>query len=178
MFRVLKKGGRISISCTTLRKELCPGIKWPICMEQFMALSTAADVVRAAGFVDVQIDTSNSKMSVWDDAKAEAPKKKAEEEEQDMCSHARKAKAAREAAEEKGEKVVSTIHKGDPSYSHLKDVDMDEMCARVTIYARKPSSKCPWTKFKNNIKYVGYAVVGVGVLAGLAFQGKRLLKLK
>ena len=57
------------------------------------------------------------------------------------CSHARK------AAERNAEQRVSTylnsereagIHWGNPEFAFTKDVDMNTLCARVVIYAKKP----------------------------------------
>lgn len=114
IFRILKSGGRFSISCTTRKKELDPTKDWPSCFLVFMPLNTVTDMLSSIGFTDIVIDDANSSMTVWDEAKAKS--------------------AA--PIEDDGAKI--TIHKGESRYSFLKDLDMNEYFARVNIFARKP----------------------------------------
>ena len=63
--RILKPGGRMVICCTTNKLELAEldaGVQWPACMEVFMQLDQVDAIVRAAGFGDVGVDDSDSKM--------------------------------------------------------------------------------------------------------------------
>mmetsp|Transcript_72457 Transcript_72457/g.84159 ORF Transcript_72457/g.84159 Transcript_72457/m.84159 type:complete len:262 (+) Transcript_72457:1-786(+) len=115
IFRMLKPGGRFSISCTTRKKELDPSKDWPSCFLVFMPLYTVKEMLTSIGFTDIIIDESNSSMTVWEEAKAKAP----------------------EPIEDEGAKI--TIHKGESRYSFLKNLDMNEFFARVNIYASKPS---------------------------------------
>lgn len=116
IFRMLKPGGRFSISCTTRKKELDSTKDWPSCFIVFMPLYTVKEMLTSIGFVDVTIDDSNSSMTVWEDAKAKAS----------------------QPIEDEGAKI--TIHKGESRYAFLKDLDMNEFFARVNIYASKPLS--------------------------------------
>ncbi|CUG30728.1 methyltransferase family 31, putative [Bodo saltans] len=114
IFRMLKPGGRFSISCTTSTKDLDPSLDWPSCMVVFMPLRTVEEMLSKIGFVDIVIDTSNSSMTVWEDAKAKSEK----------------------PIDDDGAKI--TIHKGESRYAFLKNMDMNEFFARVNIYAAKP----------------------------------------
>eukprot|EP00941_MAST-03F_sp_MAST-3F-sp1_P000661 g661.t1 len=77
VWRVLKPGGRFSISCTTLRKgygsinkfmtdkDAQAAADFPSCMEVFLPLDAAKPMLSDLGFSKVVVDDSNSKMSVW-----------------------------------------------------------------------------------------------------------------
>mmetsp|Transcript_9813 Transcript_9813/g.16504 ORF Transcript_9813/g.16504 Transcript_9813/m.16504 type:complete len:367 (+) Transcript_9813:44-1144(+) len=114
IFRVLKPGGKFSISCTVKRKQLDKEVHWPSCMHVFMPLDEIDDIIGGAGFVSIQVDDSNSSMKLWDEELA--PK--------DAENEKREAKTG--------------VHRGDPAYDHLKKFDMNTLCARVTVYAVKP----------------------------------------
>lgn len=143
--RILKPGGRMVICCTTNKLELAEldaGVQWPACMEVFMQLDQVDAIVRAAGFGDVGVDDSDSKMDVWDleeDAVAGAI---AASQDTESCSHARKA-AARQLAELRERQQIRAdektgVHWGDPKYEHLQARDINSICARVCISAHKP----------------------------------------
>ncbi len=119
--RILKPGGRFSISCTTLRKELDPQYDWPSCFVVFMPLAGVKGMLESLGFTDVEIDESNSRMDLWDEIKKDAggDEKKVEEEIEQV-------------------KEKATIHSGNPKFDFLKNLDMNEYCARVNIRATKP----------------------------------------
>lgn len=116
IFRILKPGGRFSVSCTVRKKDLDASKDWPSCMLVFMPLATVHSVLSSIGFHDIVVDDSNSSMTVWDEAKAkaEAP------------------------IDDEGAKI--TIHKGESRYDFLKNLDMNEFFARVNIFASKPSA--------------------------------------
>jgi SAM-dependent methyltransferase len=102
--RVLVPGGRLSISCTTLKKELSEDKDWPSCMEVFMPLDSVNPVLEGIGFLDVQVDDSNSRMDVWDMQEEEIVMRVArdllpESAVEGMCSHARKAAERKAVAE-------------------------------------------------------------------------------
>ena len=141
--RVLKPGGRMAVACTTLRVDaLDPNVKWPTCMEVFVPTSRCAGILAAAGLSeDIVVDaTSNSAMAVEvgeDDLAALL-----EVTTEGGCTHARR--AARRRLEEANERVSARqrdrvgVHWGDPQYAHLQQHDMDALCARTIISARKP----------------------------------------
>lgn len=149
--RILRPGGRIAISCTVLRKPLpaLEGKRWPPCMEVFMPRSEIEDVLQKIGFEAIYVDETSSKMDVWEfgdsdvdsvangltGSEAASPAAEAQ-----MCSHARK------AAERRAKQDVETyltrdretgVHWGNPAFEHIQDFDMNELCARVIIYAEK-----------------------------------------
>ena len=112
LFRVLKPGGRISICTTTTQEEkLTPGISWPLCMKMFIPKNDVKPLVEKVGFTEVFVDDSDSEMSM------EIPD---------------------EVWEESNPSRRSKVHVGGPEFDHLQDFDMDAICARVCIVARKP----------------------------------------
>ena len=59
--RVLKAGGRMAIALSVLKGDgLAPGVNWPLCMQTFVPLKDLRPTAEAAGFTDVEIDTSDS----------------------------------------------------------------------------------------------------------------------
>jgi hypothetical protein len=66
---VLKPGGRCAVACTVSKKPLDPAVKWPACMEVFMALDETSDVVeRNAGLssLEVHMDASGGAMNIFE----------------------------------------------------------------------------------------------------------------
>jgi arsenite methyltransferase len=120
IFRILRPGGRFTISCTTLRRALDAQYDWPSCFVVFMPLASIHDMLTKIGFVDVEVDDSNARMDLWDEVKDEVRQKDPVE-----------AKAADERK--------TTIHTGNPKYDFLKNLDMNEYCARVNVRAVKPA---------------------------------------
>lgn len=119
VFRVLKPGGRISICTTTTQDEskLEPGVSWPVCMKMFVAKNEIVPMCQGIGYVDVMVDDSDSSMSM------ELPVEVMQEENANPNAPQR-----------------SKVHVGSAEFSHLEDYDMDQLCARVCVVARKPSS--------------------------------------
>jgi len=151
--RVLRTGGRFAISCTVLRKALPPlqHGRWPPCMEVFMPWQDIEGTLLEVGFCNVSVDGSNSLMDIWDLGdddlnKVSAYLSGAAGGSAELgpatfgCSHARKAeeRRAREAVDSyllQGREAG--IHGDNPDFEHVKDFDMNELCARVTIYGEK-----------------------------------------
>ena len=48
--------------------------------------------------------------------------------------------ASKEEKEKKDKPVAhrNQVHVGSPEFAHLKDYDMNKICARVVVYAKKP----------------------------------------
>lgn len=115
IFRVLKPGGRISI-CTTTTKvdDLEPGVTWPLCMKMFMPMKEVLPMCERVGYTDVVVDDSDGSMSM------ELP--------------------LLEEVMENDNPDRNKVHVGSSDFGHLEDYDMDELCTRVCIVARKPSS--------------------------------------
>ncbi|TRY72743.1 hypothetical protein TCAL_00189 [Tigriopus californicus] len=113
--RVLKsEGGRFSVACSTLLHDhLDDKVKWPVCLRVFMPLSQVKTLLSDIGFTDLQVDMSDSKMSLEID-----PQFVDRDGEFDPRGRKR-------------------IHFGSEEFQHLQDLDMNEICARVVISGRK-----------------------------------------
>lgn len=156
VYRILRHGGRIAISCTVLRGPLpkMEGKRWPPCMEVFMQRGDVEDLLGNLGFSSVRLEEKDARMDVWDlgssdldtvahtleTGGASAAGVAATGRPAGMCSHARK--AAERRAREEVETYLSRdreagIHWGNPQFEHIKEFDMSELCARVVIYAEK-----------------------------------------
>jgi len=132
IFRVLKPGGHFSVACTTLLRELDGDVHWPICMRVFMPLMRAQPMLDHIGFQEVAVDSSNSLMTyaleveegdvVRDDADvANAPSNASAPTEEDRLSRKK-------------------IHVGSDEFKHLENFDMNQLCARVILYGKKPDN--------------------------------------
>ena len=133
IFRVLKPGGRMSICCTTNRVELPKDVDWPVCMNVFMKLNDIEPMLKKIGFTDIKIDLSNSRMDLWDLEALDV-----QEEISNLDSKERE-KYTREAYEKR--KEDSSVHSGSERFQHLEGFDMNELCARVVITAKKNHEK-------------------------------------
>ncbi|KAG7348360.1 arsenite S-adenosylmethyltransferase [Nitzschia inconspicua] len=111
LYRVLKPGGRISVCTTTTQEQnLEPGVSWPLCMKMFISKKDLEPLCQRIGFEDILIDDTNSKMSM--DIPAEVL--------------------------EESNPGRSKVHVGGKDFKHLVDYDMDKICARVCVVAKKP----------------------------------------
>ena len=111
IFRVLKPGGRISICTSTIKADhLEPGVDWPLCMKLFMNKKDIQPMCERLGYVDVVVDESDSSMTL------DLP-----EEVLDETNPER-----------------NKVHVGSSEFKHLEGYDMDKICARVCVVARKP----------------------------------------
>merc|ERR1711871_1052200 len=119
IFRVLKPGGRCSICTSVIKKALGPTVKWPICMRMFIHKDAIKPMCEEIGFVDVVVDDSNSLMSF--------------EDEEDDSSESNDAEDAR-----KKDRAKSAVHVGSAEFKHLSSLNMNDICARVVVYGRKP----------------------------------------
>jgi arsenite methyltransferase len=113
LYRVLKPGGRIAVCTTTIQSEkLDKAIDWPLCMRMFVSKNDLEPLCKRLGYVNVVVDDSDSKMTY------ELP-----EELQGLNPERNR------------------VHMGGQEFEHLKDYDMDELCARVCVVARKPQEQ-------------------------------------
>ena len=119
--RVLRPGGRLAVCLSVLkRRELEPGVAWPLCMRTFIPLADLLPACESAGFSCVTVDASDSLMAFelpYDAAAAAA--------------------GAAAAVEERAERARLQVHVGSPEFAHLRNVDMNELCARVVVTAVK-----------------------------------------
>lgn len=114
IYRVLAPGGRMSICTSTVQQDLKPGVNWPICMQMFIHKKELEPICQQVGFKDIMVDDSNSLMSF------ELPDYDASQAQESSNSNRNK------------------VHVGSDEFSHLKDFNMNELCARVNLYAVKP----------------------------------------
>lgn len=147
--RLLRPGGRMAISCTVLRTKLpaLEGKRWPPCMEVFMPRSSIEPILQSIGFCNVRVDDTNSRMDVWDfesvDLDAVAQRLRPDPDAGSAmagCSHARKAaerRAKRDVEDYLTRGRESGVHWGNPQFDHIQEFDMNDLCARVVIYAEK-----------------------------------------
>ena len=113
-YRVLKPGGRVTICLSVLRNPKLPeGAHWPLCMQMFMPLDELKPVVEASGLTDVRIDTSDSLMAFEIDG------------------------SSPEVADTANNAQRNRVHVGSEEFEHLKNFDMNELCARVVVTGRK-----------------------------------------
>jgi SAM-dependent methyltransferase len=116
LYRVLRPGGRISVCTTTVQKDdLEPGVSWPLCMKMFIAKDAIKPMCERLGFEDVVVDDSDSRLSM------DIP----------------------EEVLEQSNPSRNSVHVGGEEFKHLEGYDMDEICARVCVDARKPVNRTP-----------------------------------
>lgn len=144
IFRTLKPGGSFAVSCTVLQGEL-PVLeapkRWPPCMDVFLQGSSAVQLVESCGFQSVVVDDSDSAMDAWDLGETELMGISQALAPQGQCSHAQK--AAERRAKERVEEYLTRdrqagVHWGNPEFDHIQEFDMNKLCARVIIAAKKP----------------------------------------
>jgi len=123
--RVLKPGGSFSVCCTTLLTRLEDQVNWPVCMRVFMPLKDAESMLENIGFQAIKVDQSDSTMTL----DIQVPEEELEQGEMKMQSSENSTQS---------EKKRQGVHVGSPEFSHLKDYDMDKLCARVTLIGTKP----------------------------------------
>ena len=113
VFDVLRHGGRVAISQTTIKSDgLDPNYEWPVCMRMFAKLESLQPTLEEIGFQNVKIVDANSPMEV------ELPI---------------------EASEDDTGSARAKIHgKYVDQYQFLQDHNMDDLCKVVTVYAEKP----------------------------------------
>ena len=110
IYRVLKPGGRFSVSCTTNKVDLDTSVEWPICMRVFMPLRDAEPLLQNIGFHSILVDDSDSNMTLDD-----------------------------EDLQVTNESERYKIHGNSPEFQHLENFDMNNLCARVVLYGIKPN---------------------------------------
>lgn len=92
--------------------DLEPGVNWPICMRMFAHKDTLEPICTKIGYENVKVDDKNSEMSYeipdFDEVTA------AEQEVTDQASRDR-----------------HKVHVGSSEFKHLRDYDMNKLCARV-----------------------------------------------
>lgn len=64
IMRVLKPGGRMSVSTSTMTAPInqADGKQWPVCMRMFIQKDAITPMCEEIGFEDILVDMSNSEM--------------------------------------------------------------------------------------------------------------------
>ena len=156
--RVLRPGGRAAIALSTIKASLQPGVEWPLCIRMFVGLHELQPMVEQAGFVDVVVDTSDTLFAFDLDEDGgtaadldEGGHTTAELAEggggataapqpptQPPCP--RGAEGATEASEDTARRARNQVHVGSREFEHLRDYDMNALCARVVVVATRPGA--------------------------------------
>ena len=147
IYRVLKPGGRMAVCTSVVKAELAQGEKWPLCMEMFINVNKIKPICEKIGFSNITIDDSNSLMQ-HDIPGFEEEEKRGkteildagDENNQEMCSHARKALELKKQ-EEAEKRKKNGVHNDSEEFKHLKNYDMNQLTARVVVIAEKPRVK-------------------------------------
>jgi hypothetical protein len=122
IFRILKPGGRMSICTSVVKMDLKKGVKWPLCMRMFIHVDQIIPLCKKIGFSNIKIDDTNSLMQY--DLQ---PETDLTEEEWNVKDH---------------DRSKSSVHTGtNKEFEHLKNYDMNELTARVIVYAEKSLQK-------------------------------------
>jgi len=123
-FKVLKSGGRIAICTTVLKEQLEGDVEWPLCMQTFAKIEDLRPMLENLGFVDIEFDFSDSLMEVEVEVEMDDEGKIENEDVEN---------------EEDGEGRYKVHNEeGREQFRHLENVNMNDLCARVVIKAKKP----------------------------------------
>lgn len=114
VFKALKPGGRMAICTSTIKENLDNETHWPVCMRMFERLDRLKPMCEEIGFKNVRIDMRNSEME-FDMPEEEIIEKELEE----------------------NKKSRNKVHVGSVEFKHLQSLDMNEICAVVTVYGEK-----------------------------------------
>jgi 2-polyprenyl-3-methyl-5-hydroxy-6-metoxy-1,4-benzoquinol methylase len=129
-FRLLKGDGRIAICTTVIQDRLKDNIDWPLCMQTFAHMNEIKPMLEEIGFADVHIDLSDSLMEIQVEENGEDSGDDEEDDNNDVGEDGNDDKSRYKVHNEEGRK----------RYVHLENFDMNQLCARITITARKPST--------------------------------------
>ena len=85
-------------------------------------------MIEEIGFEDVFIDDSNSLMAFNDEENEEIKKVSTESDKNSSEDKKRSVELRKKTA----------VHVGSAEFEHLSAIDMNDICARVVVYGRKP----------------------------------------
>eukprot|EP00588_Corethron_pennatum_P016712 CAMPEP_0194310140 /NCGR_PEP_ID=MMETSP0171-20130528/7069_1 /TAXON_ID=218684 /ORGANISM="Corethron pennatum, Strain L29A3" /LENGTH=644 /DNA_ID=CAMNT_0039063619 /DNA_START=155 /DNA_END=2089 /DNA_ORIENTATION=- len=133
-YRLLKPNGRIAVCRTVIKDQLEDGVEWSICMQTFAKMGEIKSMLLSLGFEDVEIDLSDSLMEI-------AITEEEELEELGLLQGTDLGSSENEKKDEDDDgEGRFKVHneEGRQKYRHLEKFDMNKLCARVVIKARKP----------------------------------------
>ena len=133
-------------SCLSVLRtaKLPEGVQWPLCMQMFMPIEELKPIVEASGLTDVVIDASDSLMAF------EVRHWVSTCEPLACCAQSpvdRERRPAQidddspEASESANNTRRNRVHVGSKEFEHLKNFDMNELCARVVVTGRKARAR-------------------------------------
>ena len=107
----------------------CQVVQWPLCMRMFIELDELAPVCAAAGFEQVAVDQSDSLMAFDLDY----------EPEPDAAAGAAGQQQQQHGQQQQQQPERNKVHVGSPDIRHLRNYDVNALCARVVVTAVKAS---------------------------------------
>ena len=115
VYKLLRDGGRMAISTTTIISDHLPlGFEWPVCMRMFASFESLKPMCEEIGFKNVQIIDAESPMEGM-----EIPDDDLEQRNDDV-----------------GKRFKIHGRYAD-QFSFLENMNMDELCKVVTVYGEK-----------------------------------------
>lgn len=142
IYRVLKPGGRMAICTSTVKVDLKPGVNWPVCMQMFSHITSLEPMCTKLGFENIKVDDSNTLMQFeLPDEEEAATADKNEGEDQAEKNDGEITEKKDETENDAQKRAKNQVHVGSAEFSHLKDYDMNELCARVIVYGTKPTGQ-------------------------------------
>ena len=113
----------MAIALSVLKGDgLAPGVNWPLCMQTFVPLKDLRPTVEAAGFTDVEIDTTDSLMAFEVDEGSGGGGGGDDDAEE-----------AQQSANDAEQRAKSRVHVGSDEFRHLRGYDMNSLAARVVV---------------------------------------------
>lgn len=141
-FRLLKSGGKIALCTTVIKDKLEDGVEWPLCMRTFAKMNEIVPMLKKAGFVDIEIDLSDSLMEVYEEEEEtgiDNDEMKNPNSDETMQSQSSSGHRTKESDGEDNQSRFKVHNEdGQKQFKHLENFDMNQLCARVVIKANKP----------------------------------------
>ena len=142
-YRLLKDGGKISICTTVIKDTLEEGLEWPLCMQTFAKMDELVPMLESLGFVNIEIDMSDSLMEVVEEEEIMSEKNDAGDSETESTREEENEPAITRDEQDNAEEGRFKVHNedGQKQFRHLENFDMNQLCARVVIKATKKQSQ-------------------------------------
>jgi AAA ATPase containing von Willebrand factor type A (vWA) domain len=140
-FRLLKSGGKIALCTTVIKDRLEDGVEWPLCMRTFAKMNEILPMLEKAGFADIELDLSDSVMEVYTEEEEDVSGLDGDEMKNSDMMRSRSSldhRAKKSDGEDDQSRFKVHNEDGQAQFKHLENFDMNQLCARVVIKARKP----------------------------------------
>eukprot|EP00557_Chaetoceros_sp_GSL56_P005914 CAMPEP_0176488052 /NCGR_PEP_ID=MMETSP0200_2-20121128/6486_1 /TAXON_ID=947934 /ORGANISM="Chaetoceros sp., Strain GSL56" /LENGTH=665 /DNA_ID=CAMNT_0017884975 /DNA_START=1164 /DNA_END=3161 /DNA_ORIENTATION=- len=141
--RLLKRDGKIALCTTVIKDRLEDGVEWPLCMRTFAKMNEILPMLEQAGFVDIEIDLSDSLMEVYEEEDETtdldyADVKTSNTDEIIDTEDSPHYRSKESLGDENQSRFKVHNEEGQKQFQHLENFDMNQLCARIVIKARKP----------------------------------------